>query len=231
MKNFTPEELGYIREDWRRNANLKEENRLQRVSELHACSPEDVAEAVRLEHFKQKEAFTKNIRKRTVKSYDQAVKDDCIKAVILDGESQTAVGERFGIPQNTISAWVKAAKKKQQEFLDYPEKVKEPEKVKTKPASDGEASTSSDSLRSAPEGELPQRGKRGQSGLSPQGEGFGGVDLKALEDAADGLLTFTDLFEEVGFLTAQQRRFIDELADQAGCYARGIRWALERSKR
>lgn len=205
MKNFTTEELGHIREDWRRNANLKEQDRLQRVSELHACSPEDVAEAVRLEHFKQKEAFTKNIRKRTVKSYNQAVKDDCIKAVLLDGESQTAVGERFGIPQNTISAWVKAAKKKQQEFLDYPEPEQLPvEKPDPEPAAAEEPGPRQESFRTSL------------------------VDLKALEDAADGLLTFTDLFEEVGFLTAQQRRFIDELADQAHHYAAGIRWALER---
>lgn len=215
MKNFTPEELGHIREDWRRNANLKEEDRLQRVSELHACTPEDVAEVVRLEHFKQKEAFTKNIRKRTVKSYDQAVKDDCIKAVLLDGESQTAVGERFGIPQNTISAWVRAAKKKQQEFLDYPE----PEFL--------------DDLEPEPEQipvEKPAPEPAAAEEPGPRQESFRTslVDLKALEDAADGLLTFTDLFEEVGFLTAQQRRFIDELADQAHHYAAGIRWALER---
>ena len=201
MKTFTDEERCQISEDWLRNGNLKERARLERVAELHACSPKEVAEALGIEMPAEN---TK--KKRKLQSYNQAVKDDCIKAVLLDGESQTAVGERFGIPQNTISAWVKAAKKKQQEFLDYPEPAEEP-------VSKCHAAPSSASLRSAP---------------SPQGECFGGVDLKALEDAADGLLTFTDLFEEVGFLTAQQRRFIDELADQAHHYAAGIRWALER---
>jgi len=192
VKTFTDEERCQISEDWLRNGNLKEKARLERVAELHACTPKEVAEALGIEMPKPKKKLA---------SYNKAVHDDVLKAVLLDGESTRTVAERFGVPLSTVATWVSKAKKTQKEFLDYPE----PEKAKAEP----------EEVKQAPEE------------TKPAGEPKG-VDLKALEDAADGLLTFTDLFEEVGFLTAQQRRFIDELADQAHHYAAGIRWALER---
>lgn len=206
MKTFTDEERCQISEDWRRNGNLKEKARLERVAELHACTPKEVAEALGIEMPKPKKKLA---------SYDKAVHDDVLKAVLLDGESTRTVAERFGVPLSTVATWVSKAKKTQKEFLDYPEPEflddlePEPEQIPVKepapePAAAEEPGPRQESFRTAL------------------------VDLKALEDAADGLLTFTDLFEEVGFLTAQQRQFIDELADQAHHYAAGIRWAMER---
>ena len=212
MRTFDQEELSQMGEDWRRNDSLEPVARMKRVAELHGCSPEEAAAALGMA----------TPKKKRPKSYDQHVKDDALKAVLLDGEERKSVAERLGVPEGTLNRWVNEARKKQKEFLDYPEKVK------TQPASDGEASTSSASLRSAPGGELPRRGKRGQSGLSPQGEGFGGVDLKALAKAQEGLLDFADLYEEIGFLNAEQARKLCEMAEQADYYTEGIRWALER---
>ena len=208
MKTFTDEERCQISEDWLRNGNLKEKARLERVAELHACTPKEGADCLGIEMPKPKKKLA---------SYDKAVHDDALKAVLLDGESTRTVAERFGVPLSTVATWVSKAKKTQKEFLDYPEPEflddlePEPEKAKAEP----------EEVKQAPEETKP-------AGEPAAGRVEAAVDLKALEDAADGLLTFTDLFEEVGFLTAWQRRFIDEMADQAHHYAAGIRWALER---
>ena len=198
MRIFTHEELSQMGEDWRRNDGLEPAGRMKRVAELHGCSPEEAAAAL---------GMAMPDKKRR-KSYDKKIKDDALKAVLLDGEESKSVAERLGVQEGTLIRWVSEARKKQKEVKTEPEEVKtEPEEVKTEPE------------ETKPAGE-PDAGRVEAA-----------VDLKALEDAADGLLTFTDLFEEVGFLTAQQGRFLDELADQAGCYAKGIRWAMERSKR
>lgn len=153
--------------------------------------------------------------KKKLASYDKAVHDDVLKAVLLDGESTRTVAERFGVPLSTVATWVGKAKKTQKEFLDYPEPEflddlePEPEQIAVK--------------EPAPEPAAAEEpGPRQESFQTAR------VDLKALGEAADGLLTFVDVFEDVGFLTPEQGRFFAELADQAHHYAAGIRWALER---
>ena len=54
------------------------------------------------------------------------------------------------------------------------------------------------------------------------------INFKVLEEAVDALLTFADLYEDVGFLTPDEGRKLIEMADQAHHYAAGIRWAMER---
>lgn len=124
MKTFTDEERCQISEDWLRNGNLKEKARLERVAELNACTPKEVAECLGIEMPKNKRAVQR--------------------------EELT--------PESAAKA----------------------------------------------------------------------INFKVLEEAVDALLTFVDVFEDVGFLTPEQGRLFAELADQAHHYAAGIRWALER---
>ena len=69
-KKFGPEELGEIREDWKRNGDLGTEDRLERVAQLHACGPEDIARALDLE--KKPEVQAKHIRRRADPEIRQA---------------------------------------------------------------------------------------------------------------------------------------------------------------
>ena len=52
-----------------------------------------------------------------MRSYDQAVKKDVVKAILLDGNTHEAVAERFGIPLSTVTHWVQRAKKAQAKVM------------------------------------------------------------------------------------------------------------------
>lgn len=118
-KAFSPEELAEIREDWKRNGDLGTEDRLERVAQLHACGPEDIARALDLG--KKPEVQAKHIRRRA----DPEIRQAAVKDVPLEGMTQVAVAEKYGMNPVTIRKWVAQARKTRQEFLDYPEAQKE----------------------------------------------------------------------------------------------------------
>lgn len=118
-KAFSPEELAEIREDWKRNGDLGTEDRLERVAQLHACGPEDIARALDLG--KKPEVQAKHIRRRA----DPEIRQAAVKDVLLEGMTQVAVAEKYGMNPVTIRKWVAQARKTRQEFLDYPEARKE----------------------------------------------------------------------------------------------------------
>lgn len=118
-KAFSPEELAEIREDWKRNGDLGTEDRLERVAQLHACGPEDIARALDLG--KKPEVQAKHIRRRA----DPEIRQAAVKDVLLEGMTQVAVAEKYGMNPVTIRKWVAQARKTRQEFLDYPEAQKE----------------------------------------------------------------------------------------------------------
>lgn len=118
-KAFSPEELAEIREDWKRNGDLGTEDRLERVAQLHACGQEDIARALDLG--KKPEVQAKHIRRRA----DPEIRQAAVKDVLLEGMTQVAVAEKYGMHPVTIRKWVAQARKTRQEFLDYPEAQKE----------------------------------------------------------------------------------------------------------
>lgn len=61
--------------------------------------------------------------KRVLRSYDQAVRDDVIKAVLIDGITHAAAAEKYGVPQSNVSNWVSKARKKQADIRNAADEI------------------------------------------------------------------------------------------------------------
>lgn len=129
------------------------------LADLYACKKEDICQVLELP--------LPSPQKAKRKSYDQAVRDQVVKAVLLDGDTQQAAAERFGVPAGNVSKWVQRTRAKQQEFMAYPEEVKAPAPAET-PASLAD----SDILE-----RTAQELRRGADGLRAFADNFAGVDI------------------------------------------------------
>ena len=124
---FSPQEIGEIQADWRRNANLKDSERLDLVAQLHNCTPDDISGVLHLADREAKAELTRGIRSKHIrKRIDPETRKAAVKDVLLEGMTQTAVAEKYGVAANTVCVWVSEARKTQQEFLDYPEPAENP---------------------------------------------------------------------------------------------------------
>lgn len=93
------------------------------LADLYACSKEDILNALNLDTendttVRSEPAAQK--KKRIVRSYDQAVKKDVVKAILLDGNTHEAVAERFGIPLSTVRIGCKELKRHRQKLWRTP---------------------------------------------------------------------------------------------------------------
>ena len=127
MKNFQAQELEEIREDWERNEGLETKDRLDRVAQLHACGPEDIALALGLERPNRGEGGQQMAPQRhTRKVVEPDEKKAAVREVLREAMTQAAVAEKYGVSLVTIRKWVAQARKTRQEFLDYPESAENP---------------------------------------------------------------------------------------------------------
>ena len=128
-QKFSPQEIGEIQADWRRNANLKDSERLDLVAQLHDCTPDDISGVLHLADREAKAELTRGIRSKHIrKRVDPETRKAAVKDVLLEGMTQTAVAEKYGVAANTVCAWVQEARKTQQEFLSCPEPTEAPAK-------------------------------------------------------------------------------------------------------
>ena len=126
-KQFSPQEIGEIQADFRRNGDLKDAERLKRVAELHGCKPAEIAEVLHLADREAKAELTRGIRGKHIKKrIDPDTRKAAIKDALLEGMTQAAVAEKYGVSATTVCGWVSEARKTQQEFLDYPEPAENP---------------------------------------------------------------------------------------------------------
>lgn len=109
---FTDAEIGEIRTTYRQAKRPAEQIGI--LADLYACKKEDICQVLEVAVAPQK-------HKAKRKSYDQTVRDQVVKAVLLDGDTQQAAAERFGVPRTNVANWVQRARAKQQEFITYPE--------------------------------------------------------------------------------------------------------------
>lgn len=98
--DFTQEQKDEIRASYRDAKNP--EKQISILVDLYACTKNDIMQVLELQVQP----------KRVVRSYDQSVRQDLTKAVLLDGQTVKDAAERFGIPFGTASDWVQKAKKK-----------------------------------------------------------------------------------------------------------------------
>ena len=104
---LTNEQKGEIRAAYRDAANPKKQITI--LAQLYATSKEEICKVLGIEAPQPKP-------KKALRSYEQAVKDDVVKAVLLEGATYQEAAERFGVPYGNVNAWVNKARKKQAEF-------------------------------------------------------------------------------------------------------------------
>ena len=114
---FTLEQEADIRASYRDAKNPQKQ--IDILADLYACKKEDILKVLGLKPAPKK--------KQTMRSYDQAVKNDAVKAVLLEGLTRREAAEKYGVPYGSLIKWVWYASKKQAEFLGYPEPKPEPE--------------------------------------------------------------------------------------------------------
>lgn len=124
-KNFTDGELQEIKSSYRNAKNAAAQVGI--LADLYTCAPSDIRAVLGLEP-------ENPVQKRAPRSYDQEVKKQVVKAVLLEGRSMAAAAEAFGVPQSNVSVWVKKAKEQQHGYLDLPEKAQRTRTLKEEAA-------------------------------------------------------------------------------------------------
>lgn len=161
---LSKEQIGEIRTAYRDAKDQKKQIGI--LADLYACDKAEIRQVLGIEDAPPQAppADKPTPKRRAVKSYDQAVRDQLVKAVLLDGESTTAVCERMGVPAGTAAKWLADARKKQAEFLAYDPKsepvAKDP---KTAPGLEPEA--------------ILRELQTGVEGLQAFVDNFAGVDI------------------------------------------------------
>lgn len=61
--------------------------------------------------------------KRVIRTFDEETKAAAVKAVLVDGERNTDVAERYGVSTGTLGGWLKKARDQQKDYMQYADKV------------------------------------------------------------------------------------------------------------
>ena len=197
------EQIGEIRTAYRDAKDPKKQIGI--LADLYACDKAEIRQVLGIEDAPPQAppADKPAPKKRVVKSYDQAVRKQLTKAVLLDGESTTAVCERMGVPAGTAAKWLADARKKQAEFLAYD--------PKSEPAAKEQ--------KTAPE--HPKSVTHRTPGLDP------GVILRELQTGVEGLQAFVDNFAGVDIFEDDQWAMLDIILAKAEGFAAGMDTALQ----
>ena len=116
---LTSEQIGEIRTAYREAANPKKHIGI--LADLYCTTKQEICRVLEIEAPPE----------RKPRSYDQAVKKDAVKAVLLDGLSYKEAAERYGVPYANVRDWVKRARMKQAEFGVEPAPVKPDQMAKS----------------------------------------------------------------------------------------------------
>ncbi len=168
------------------------------LADLYACGKEDILNALNLDTendttVRSEPAAQK--KKRIVRSYDQAVKKDVVKAILLDGNTHEAVAERFGIPLSTVTHWVQRAKKAQAKVM-----------------------ADADAIAKAP---LPSASTKCEKEESER-KALGMCIIQELRAGINGLHAFMDNFAGVDILSDDERSILDRILHTASGFADGF---------
>lgn len=201
---LTKEQIGEIRIAYRDAKNPKKQIGI--LADLYACDKAEILQVLGIEDAPPQAppAAKKPAAKRAVKSYDQAVRDQLTKAVLLGGESAAAACERLGVPAGTAAKWLADARKKQAEFLAYD--------PKSEPAAK-EPKTAPEQPKSVTHHRTP--------GLDPE------AILRELQTGVEGLQTFVDNFAGVDIFEDDQWAMLDIILAKAEGFAAGMDTAIQ----
>lgn len=202
---LSKEQIGEIRTAYRDAKDPKKQIGI--LADLYACDKAEIRQVLGIEDAPPQAppADKPAPKKRVVKSYDQAVRKQLTKAVLLDGESTTAVCERMGVPAGTAAKWLADARKKQAEFLAYDPKSEDPAAKEQK--------TAPEHPKSVTHHRTP--------GLDPE------VILRELQTGVEGLQAFVDNFAGVDIFEDDQWAMLDVILAKAEGFAAGMDTALQ----
>ena len=111
------------------------ENKVERLKILKDLYPsytkETILAAALHNPFRERDKLYEQITKeqskmkRVTRTFDEETKAAAVKAVLVDGERNTDVAERFGVSTGTLGGWLKKARDQQQEYMQYADKVEQ----------------------------------------------------------------------------------------------------------
>lgn len=164
---------------------------------------------------RQKEAVEpKSPKKRKVRSYEQTVRDDVVRAVMLEGLTQLEAAERYGIPQANISVWIKKAKARMAVFGVEPEAEEE---------SAGSSQSPEETERAAYEKKgdaapaQPDDAERREEMLD-----FANKTLEELREGVAGLESFLLNFAGVDILSDDEWEMLERILHTVTGFAAGV---------
>lgn len=164
---------------------------------------------------RQKEAAEpKSPEKRKVRSYEQTVRDDVVRAVMLDGLTQREAAERYGIPQANISVWIKKAKARMAEFGVEPEAEEESAGSSQSPE---ETERAADEKKGDAAPAQPDDAARREEMLA-----FANRTLEELREGVAGLESFILNFAGVDILSDDEWEMLERILHTVTVFAAGV---------
>lgn len=190
--DFTPAQISEIQAAYRNAANPKKQIGI--LADLYDTTENAIREVLGLPVEPNGDK-----KKRMHRSYDQDIKEDVVRAVLLEGMTKREAAEKFAVPYGNVSDWVNKARKKQAEFDQYAKEVEtEPQPVAAKaPADESKPAPAAAGKESFVQRVL-QEVKEGVAGIDDFVTNFAGVDIFSQEE-----LQMLDSLEERvhGFLS------------------------------
>ena len=165
--DFSQEQISDIKAAYRNASNPKKQ--ISILADLYDTTENAIREVLGLPDEPEG-----NKKKRMFHSYDQAIKEDVVRAVLLEGMTNREAAEKFAVPYGNVSAWVNKARKKQAEFARYAEEVQAEQAPET-----AEAPESAPAQVAAGKKDITQMAlqevKEGVSGLDTFLDGYAGI--------------------------------------------------------
>lgn len=171
------------------------------VNEVNGCGPLLAAEP-------------KSPKKRKVRSYEQTVRDDVVRAVMLEGLTQREAAERYGIPQANISVWIKKAKARMAEFGVEPEAEEESAGSSQSPE---ETERAADEKKGDAAPAQPDDAARREEMLA-----FANRTLEELREGVAGLESFILNFAGVDILSDDEWEMLERILHTVTVFAAGV---------
>ena len=211
--DFTPEQISEIQEAYRDAANPKKQIGI--LADLYDTTENAIREVLGLPA--EPDGAKK---KRIFRSYDQAVKEDVVRAVLLEGMTRREAAEKFSVPYWNVSDWVNKAQKKQAEFARYAEEVE------AEQATTPDAAQHSKTEKTADPG-LPQTlPASSPAERKPLYERV----LREVSDGVDGFDTFLSGFIGIDIFNESEEDMLDNLLERIHGFRDGLKTGIELMK-
>lgn len=211
--NLTPEQISEIQAAYRDSANPKKQIGI--LADLYDTTENAIREVLGLPDEPEG-----NKKKRMFRSYDQAIKEDVARAVLLEGMTNREAAEKFAVPYGNVSAWVNKARKKQAEFSRFAEEV-ETEQTAAPAA--------------APENKVKKTVNPGSSQTSPapshaERKPLYERVLREVNNGVDGFDAFVSGFIGIDIFDKSEEDMLDNLSERIHGFRDGLETGIELMK-